>query len=819
MSPEFFRGSARKKEGGCGRKPTPCQTRQEIPYPGEGRSLCEIDISTPAARIASLPRYEVSIQRIHKIKKHRVFQNFSWPAELHEFGRFNVIYGWNGAGKTTLSNLFRLIEQKQDLLEGDAEFLIDGHSVSSRSLSTSAGLPRLKVFNRDYVEQNFFVSKRELSPIYYLGEDSIDKQKKIEALKIVLEKNRENLSGSDRAKKEAENLLETFCQQQAKGIKELLSSSPSNSYNTYNKANFRQIAERFVREEDDQRALSDSAKSALKQQKESKPLPAIGELSVPHPNSERFTALVEGVLGRTVVSKVIEKLATNAQVSEWVQSGLKLHTGDNAAATCHFCSNSVSAARIEELEGHFNDEYAKFLAELAEIEESISQTREDLLSVDLPIKEQFYDHFATKHAEALRDIEIQIRAHTSYLGMLLNAVKKKRGNPFAIEKLQSYVKPGSQPSSSDFEASFKTFEDLVASHNGETFDFEKVVSNARVKLEASLVQEAIDEFKKKVGAISAAVERLTALAKERDETSNTVRELESEILGHLKPAEELNFELRNYLGRDELTFSVKETGYEVSRHGIPAANLSEGERTAIAFLYFLKSLQDAGFSLSKDIVVIDDPVSSLDTNALFCAFGYMKDRTKDSGQMFILTHNFGFFRQVKNWFNHMPNQRKGDVEKRPARFFMLESESLDGKRNGCIKPLDSLLHRFDSEYHYLFNKVLEVKSEPPAVSLEAYYVMPNVARRLLESFLSFRYPAEAGELQKQLERVGFDPAKKSRILRFLHTYSHDGRVAEPEHDLSVLAETPQVMSQILELIAAEDMKHYTEMISIVQPSS
>ncbi|MEO8206371.1 MAG: hypothetical protein ABI615_09340 [Chthoniobacterales bacterium] len=26
----------------------------------------------------------------------------------------------------------------------------------------------------------------------------------------------------------------------------------------------------------------------------------------------------------------------------------------------------------------------------------------------------------------------------------------------------------------------------------------------------------------------------------------------------------------------------------------------------------------------------------------------------------------------------------------------------------------------------------------------------------------------------------------------LHTYSHDGKIAEPEHDLSILGETPQV---------------------------
>ena len=95
----------------------------------------------------------------------------------------------------------------------------------------------------------------------------------------------------------------------------------------------------------------------------------------------------------------------------------------------------------------------------------------------------------------------------------------------------------------------------------------------------------------------------------------------------------MNADICSYLGRGELTFEIQGSGYQISRNGTPAKNLSEGERTAIAFLYFLKSLGDKSFSLKDGIVVIDDPVSSLDSNALFHAFGFMKGRTKDAGQL------------------------------------------------------------------------------------------------------------------------------------------------------------------------------------------
>ena len=66
-----------------------------------------------------------------------------------------------------------------------------------------------------------------------------------------------------------------------------------------------------------------------------------------------------------------------------------------------------------------------------------------------------------------------------------------------------------------------------------------------------------------------------------------------------RPADELNAELKAYLGRDELRFEVRESGYALTRSGQPVSNLSEGERTAIAFPHFLKSLQDKSFDLTK----------------------------------------------------------------------------------------------------------------------------------------------------------------------------------------------------------------------------
>ncbi len=247
--------------------------------------------------------------------------------------------------------------------------------------------------------------------------------------------------------------------------------------------------------------------------------------------------------------------------------------------------------------------------------------------------------------------------------------------------------------------------------------------------------------------------------------------MEREIVEHRQPAEELNDELAKYLGHDELRLEVKDTGYALLRRGVVADSLSEGERTALSLLYFLKTLGDRRFDLDEGVVVLDDPVSSLDANSLYLAFGYIRRRTEDAGQLFVLTHNFTFFRQVRNWFHHLRGQGKNDIDRRPARFYMLDRVGDEIPRRTTIRRLDPLLEGYDSEYHYLFARVYRGVNETDG-GLEEAYGLPNIARRLLEMFLAFREPQIAGGLEKKLKGIECDEAKKLRILRFVHTHSH-----------------------------------------------
>ena len=50
-------------------------------------------------------------------------------------------------------------------------------------------------------------------------------------------------------------------------------------------------------------------------------------------------------------------------------------------------------------------------------------------------------------------------------------------------------------------------------------------------------------------------------------------------------------------------------------------------------------------------------------------------------------------------------------------------------------------------------------------------------------------------------------------------YAHREVIEEQQHDLTLLAETPQILSGLLDFMTAEDKKHYDEMVRAITPAA
>lgn len=755
----------------------------------------------------------MKLTRITKLR-HRVFRDFAWPNELHTFAQFNVIYGWNGCGKTTLSSLLTHVEKKTTLAEGEVELEFDGATkVTGAELGTKL-VPQLRVFNRDFISATLSQAGG-MAPIYFLGEGSVEKQAQVDQLRKDLAFANTEVMAVQTDKTNAESKLDDFCRDKAKVTKELLTTANSTTYNNYDKRNFKRAVQELNAQSAAAAILSNKQKAALHSQKNAQPKPVIEKITAPSIDLDALTSEVDALVGRSVVAQTLEELASDAKLAAWVQQGLALHSGEHAADTCRFCLQPIEASRRDALEAHFNDAFASFQKDLVALLGKLKAAKQSAASLSPPDPSRFYEVLAPEVTTASSSVTSARCETEAALDALMTRVGAKRDNPFAPTTTAA---PAPSKSASLAET-FAALNAIVDKHNRTSAQFKASVDDACKKLEASYVAEAHAEFVQLSEAATAANTALEHITAKPADIQTQIDELERAILEHRRPADELTEELRAYLGRDELRFEVKGTGYALTRNRQPVSHLSEGERTAIAFLYFLKSLQDKTFDMKNGIVVIDDPVSSLDANALFSAFGYMKERTKQAGQLFIFTHSFPFFRLVKNWFHHLPKQNSPHIERRPGRFFLLRSRRhTDGSRTSELGRLDPLLQEHESEYQYLFKRVYDEAHRDDVVQLEHHYGLPNVARRLLEAFLAFRFPEMSGDLGPRLDRVTFDNAKKTRILRLLNTYSHAGAVSDPEHDLSLLSETQPVLLDVLELMKAVDEEHYAGLEKAVAPS-
>ena len=753
----------------------------------------------------------MGINRISKIKNHRIFRGFAWPSDLPDFKKKNLIYGWNGTGKSTLSNLFRSIEKRTAIIEGEVEFIISDNKIDGATLATDQGLPQVRVFNKDFISDNVFTSDGATAPIFFLGEENIEKQKQVENLKRELGKITEKGQEKNHQKQQSEKIFDKFKKDRAKSIKDLLSSSGGNNpYNNYDKRSFQIKCDELLQlSESDQKAkiLSEQNLNSLKTKKEETPKEKLSLLKFTYPDTQALTDEVIAVLGKTVVSAVIDALKNDQELSSWVQAGLSKHRKDHSTQ-CLFCGQALPDGRLQELEAHFNDKYNAFIAKIESLSTAVQFAIDSLTLCTPPNRLGLYDHLLGECDEKCKELSQDIDRLKAYLQSLRDALGDKAKKPFqAIEKSFDVVTGSAEI--------ITGLNSLISKHNSETDNFQSAISKARLAIEESMVASCLAEYTQKDKEITLLTGQIGNILNEITRLESEVHRIEKDIEEHRRPANELNADIRAYLGTDELTFEIKGTGYQISRNGAVAENLSEGEKTAIAFLYFLKSLEDKSFSLKDGLVVIDDPVSSLDTNALFYAFGFMKNRTKDARQLFILTHNHAFFRQVKNWFNHLPNQNKQDRNKRLAEFYMLINSTKTDSRTSSIAQLDSLLHKYESEYHYLFSLIYKAANSDEESCLEQNYHLPNIARKLLESFLAFRQPSKSGELQQQLDSVDFNDAKKTRILRFLNTHSHASQISDPEHDPSILLETKKVLNDLLCMIQKEDGRHFDEMKKLV----
>ena len=736
--------------------------------------------------------------RIKSIDSFRFFKNYRWNNALKPFGKTNLIYGWNGCGKSTLSDLFFSLETNSTLPPQCAFHLCfqeDGNPesiVTTRNISTIAR--RFKVYHQQYV-QGLISNLDNVKHISIIGHDQGKAIAQINTLKkekitwegiLLTITSEESATAKD---------FENYRKERATLVRSITRYNQSYNYNKIYER-YQQTKNPIALSQEEYDRLSISVKATPKSRIDAPKIQLI---------TKEICNIVLEALNASPVFSIIEKLQNNTALRDWVQRGYEIHK-ENAVEVCEFCNNPIQPQRWNELEQYFNDSLATFKNTINEVLQQLENCKSqyEKYQSQLPHDTQFFDEFSVEYAALRERATAFCKAYSTFISKAIELINLKSDKIIDTQCASDFE---AQLTMIDFDNSIITeINTLIDKHNRKADDFAKSIADDEKRLELHIVAESTPQF-------ADFETRLAENKKKKDEAQgkitaivNEIIELDNKVKNSRIPAETINADISFIFGHSDLHFEWKENGYEIRRNDEIASFLSTGEQNAIALIYFFNSLQDSELSKDNCIVILDDPISSFDSNYYYSAAAYIREKLHAIGQVFILTHKFTLYKDFSRMF--------ADCHR-----YLLEREN----NNPVLKEEDIFLRDYQDEYVYLFCKIYQFVKQPPD-DFSDYLSYPNMGRRLLEGFVSFKLPEKYTQqrdiLTKAIQMDGDgNTARVRAITRLVQNQSHLRLIGAHDSVENILdiRQLPNIFQHLLDFIQAHDPTHFETIKRQIDP--
>lgn len=561
----------------------------------------------------------------------------------NNLAKVNFIYGANGSGKTTISKLLNNPQSNCTI-----------NWLDNREVETF-------VYNKDFKDRNILNSSFE--GIFTIGEEDVDNEKKIREAKIKLNDARENLRKFTSTLETQQGLLSILEEEKTEAVwnnsvlrhHNLLRSSLSflNNKTAFFKKNLQGLSVNTP-----VLTLAELETSAASIFHDS--TSTISNIQNISPEAlfriEDNTIWKEVIIGKNDVG--ISNLIEHLRISDWVSTGVE-HIQENSSI-CPFCQKeTIDEEFRESIEKYFDATYKekKALVDtlLANYVSEV-KTIKSLLDYIISIHEQPNPY----------SFDIDLFKQTS------NQLKTK------LELNLNIMRDKSQELSRDLDIyttseEFERLQEIIASSNGAIQAHNNLVarlsdSKARLKQQVwnytiNSNKTILDEYNSKkkniVKAITGVTEQIKTAKLIIEGIEQEIYDLSQIPTNTITAVQDINASL---LAFGFTGFSIQpfeQNRYQLRRGDGTLAKdtLSEGEVTFITFLYFYHLCKGGRTenSINTDrVIVIDDPISSLDSNILFVVSSLVKDIIKNVKnddnhqfkQLIILTHNIYFHKEI-----------------------------------------------------------------------------------------------------------------------------------------------------------------------------
>ncbi|MBP2269236.1 wobble nucleotide-excising tRNase [Pseudarthrobacter sp. PvP004] len=718
----------------------------------------------------------------------------------------SVIYGHNGSGKSSFASL--LLEIASD--DASTEVLWEDENGQSHILRAGQGgpSPAMAVFTKEWVRRNLsqFLDGATASPIVTLGQEAIEAKEQEQDLARQIEELRAKAKEADKKRQDhhakAKKLAITAQNAIADQLREF-------DYQRFTKNRYSvPIVEGKLRDYNGEFPDENEHAEALKRLGEGA-AERVAAVSLPPDGLTDTLDSLGTLLAETPTRVALESLSADHGRQAWVEQGLQLH---EHLDECLFCASPITEKRREELAKHFDQSWLQIRERTQSLLQGV-QTERSALSdwfSGLPSPKDVVSELRDGYALHVNRASEEVAARLKVLGNIETALRTKAEDPsttlqepdWAVLKVSFSVAPLQQ---------------VVTEHNTQADEHSIVAESRYETILNHIIGSRSDAFRKLEAQTQTEQGEAKAANDGADLAQRTLVALRQQQFSNSEMAETLTNDLARVYGKNHLSVAVTDDGksYACRRGDAPATHLSDGERTTLSLLYFLRKLEDETVSGDKRarIVVIDDPSSSLDREALFATHQWLVDSLKGFGQFIVLTHDFGllrlFLKSQKNaWDDSRKKIRDGnaDEERFPkATFLEMYSATDNGVRRTKVAALSPMLSKHTTEYAYLFSKVMSGVAD--GNNHDRLFLLPNAARRVLEVFTSYKAP-HLGNFDQRLGALMGDTSSNPYrdVYDFCNRFSH----GEGNESLDVL-DSRVVHGQIrrcMEFMKSADKEHF-----------
>lgn len=711
--------------------------------------------------------------------------------QINDLRKVNFIYGANGSGKTTISQVIYEAAKEEH---------------SSCSINWKNNLPlKALVYNKNFKERNF--GKGSLEGIFTLGQATKEDIEAIELLNVKLD---EIKNDGIAAKKSLEKLTTERTELEEEFREEIW----LNLYKEYEN-DFKEVFRGYMKKDSFHRKVlfenktNESDLHALTELKGkvdtilNKTPVALDIITEVDFTRIRFIESDKVWIKKVVGSADVEiaKLIQRLNINDWVSEGRAFIEN----TICPFCQKeTITEDFMSQIELFFDETYLHDTTLVKKLSDEYVQQCEYLNNLLVTIEQKEKINPTSKLA--IDKYSASIQAFQGQLSANRELLKNKIKEPSRTITLTN-----TEQLQNDINNCIKDANDVIKKHNAlvenYTTEKDKLIKSVWKFIVNEYIIE-IDKYAKKIESFDKGIALLTTriaeLQKEYRAKRQEIVNANQNVTSVQPTIDQINklLESFGFANFKIVSATSNPNQYQILREDgrLAETTLSEGEITFITFLYYLqlcKGSTDKESITDERILVIDDPISSLDSNILFIVSSLIKQLIKtikgnhtNIKQIILLTHNVYFHKEV----SFVDGRTKVNND---TYYWIL-------RRNGLFTTIQCYekANPIQNSYELLWR---ELKNETnTGLSIQ------NTMRRIIENYFKI-----LGKMGDDAIIDKFEDAQEREVCRSLICWINDGSHSIPddvfvEFHESITSKYFEVFEKIFDKMG--HLEHYNMMM-------